>query len=331
MEKLKSFLPMALFVSISLLTSCSSNDDLKEDDSSINKNIKIMNFASSKNMNDKIDEIIALKNKKEVIASAEFIKSNKYVNSQEQKLSNDEILIAELKKYHANVLNNIYDLRQQIGFISIQSIADEINSLNLINPAKANELKIKYKSLLTEYQHLTVTIFDERLANVINLNGEVIVNGEKIILEQKSKNNSAKYLRDESVNSGVAASSGSLTIYYSAGREVHENDLGVKFYRYYTQLSAIAIVYVGIFPTFVPVPVTYNVNSGSLAGFVQVNSNPFSDYAFSYDYISGFGPSVRNTGGKSNTLYKPAGGNLSATFTTSETVLTCNLKYNEIP
>ncbi|WP_157498664.1 hypothetical protein [Flavobacterium sp. F52] len=331
MRKLKSFVLMTLFVSTSLLTSCSSNDDLKEGDSSITKNIEIMNFASRKNMQDKIDEIIALKNEKEIIASAEFIKSNKYVNSQEQKLSADEILIAELKKYHTNVLNNIYDLREQIGFISIQSIADEINSLNLINPAKANELKIKYKSLLTEYQHLTVTIFDERLANVINLNGEVIVNGEKDFLIKNSQNITGKYLRDESVNSGVAASSGNLTIYYSAGREVHENDLGFKFYRYYTQLSAIAIVYTGFIPTFVPVPVTYNVDSGSLAGFVQVNSNPFSDYAFTYDYISGFGPSVRNTGGKSNTLYKPAGGNLSATFITSYTTLTCNLKYNEIP
>jgi hypothetical protein len=90
---------------------------------------------------------------------------------------------------------------------------------------------------------------------------------------------------------------------------------------------------VSIIPIIVPVPVTYSVSPGSIADFVQTGSAPFSDYAFSYDYISGFGTSLRNTGGKSNTSYKPAGGNLKATFTfgTDNPInFNCDLTYKEI-
>ncbi|RZJ52102.1 MAG: hypothetical protein EOO44_12840 [Flavobacterium sp.] len=312
---------------ISLFTACSGTDESQENNSS--NGFKIMNFTSVKSMDDKIDEIIASKEKMELEASANFIENTKTLTDDKNKISGNEKLIVELKKYHTNVLKNIYTLRKQVGFTSIKSIADEINSLKLINPTKANELKVKYQILLKEHQNLTTTIFDDRSANVINLSGEVIVNGKKIT-EQSIKNNSAKYIRDESIISGVAATSGDVTIYYSAGREVHENDLGVKFFRYYTQLTSLAKITVGIFPTIVPIPVTYQVNSGSIAGFVQTGSLPFSEYAFSYDYISGFGPSVRNTGGKKNTPYKPAGGNLSATFILpNNNTVSCNLKYTE--
>lgn len=336
---MKKFL--CLFGALALsLTSCSSSDELKETNSAVSNNLKVMNFTSNKNMQDKIDEIIVLKDKKESVSATTFFKNDKSTNSNEQNLSSDERLIVELKKYHTNVLNDIYDLRDQIGFVSIQSIADEINSLKLINPAKANQLTTKYKDFLTEHQDLTVTIFDKRLANVINLEGEVIVDGKKISLQENSKNISAKYLRDESINSGIAAfSQGSSSnprgwkVYYNAGREVHENDLGFKFYRYYTEMTARIKVKVGFAMVSMPIPITYEVNPGSIAGFVQTGSNPFSDYAFTYDFISGYGSSIRNTGGPKNTLYKPAGGKLSATFTyttdTGTETLTCDFSYDE--
>lgn len=335
---MKKFL--CLFSALALsLTSCSSSDELKETNSSVSNNLKVMNFTSNKNMQDKIDEIMALKDKKESVTATTFFKNDKTIDSHEQNLSSDERLIVELKKYHTNVLNDIYDLRNQIGFVSIQSIADEINSLKLINPAKANQLTTKYKDFLNEHQDLTVTIFNQRLANVINLEGEVIVDGKKILLQEKSKNIAAKYLRDESIITGVAASEGSSTdprglkVYYNAGREVHENDLGIKFYRYYTEMTARIRVKVSFAFVYMPIPITYEVNPGSIAGFVQAGSNPFSEYAFTYDFISGYGSSVRNTGGPKNTLYKPAGGNLSATFTYTTDIgpkiLTCDFSYDE--
>ena len=318
-----------------VLLSCGNEEDSAQPISSVTQELKIMDFASTENMQNKIDEIIKLKEEKERITSNNFITANKSSINKKDSKNNNEVLINKLKQYHLEVLNNIYQLRKQINFISIKSVADEINSLKLINPEKANELEERYKEFLIEDNHLTTTIYDDRIANVVNLQGMVLINGEVKKIDKLSKNITGKYLRDEAINSGVAASLGDLTVYYAAGREVHENDLGVKFFRYYTQLYAITKLIINpiLPPVFAPVPVTYNVNPGSIAGFVQTGSAPFSDYAFSYDYISGFGPSIRNTGGKMNTPYKPAGGKLSATFSLTidgvEKTMVCDFKYLE--
>lgn len=317
-----------------MLLSCSSDDESKKSVSTINQEIKIMNFASVTSMENKIDEIITIKTEKERITLANFASINKSSNFKKNIVKDEnERIFNALKQYHTNVLNDIYELRKQINFVSIKSMAEEINSLKLINPTKATELRAKYGNFLKEYQNSTHTIFDERISNVINLEGDVFLKGDKIIFNTKSNNIAEKYIEDQFVNSGIAASSGNLVVYYSAGRELHKNDLGIDFYRYYTQLSAMTKVYIGLFPTFIPVPMTYTVNNGSIAGFVQTGSAPFADYSFTYNYISGYGPVVRNTGEKMNTPFKPAGGKLSATFSTTlggvQKIMTCDFKYTE--
>ena len=63
---------------------------------------------------------------------------------------------------------------------------------------------------------------------------------------------------------------------------------------------------------------------------------PFSDFAFSMQYPSGSGSSIRNTGGQNWTAYQPEGGYIKGTFviTTSSRygdiseTATCDFKYN---
>lgn len=80
-----------------LLTSCSSSEELEETNSTVNNNLKVMNFTSNKNMEDKIDEIIALKDKKETVTAKTFFNNDISSDNQEQNLSSDERLIVELK------------------------------------------------------------------------------------------------------------------------------------------------------------------------------------------------------------------------------------------
>lgn len=325
---------LTLTVSLYLFFSC-SNDVSEEVSQSKKGELNVMNFVSTKIMHDKIDEIIAFNERKQNQADLEFI-NYKLSDKEKKGLNENEILVFALKKYHSNILKNIYQLRKEINFVSIKSIADEINSLKLINPEKAINLQKKYKLYLTEFQDLTTTIFDDRLSNIINLNGEVLVNGSKVVLNKNEKNIYGKYVRDELVNSGIAATSGDWTVYYSAGRELHENDLGFEFYKYYTSMHSIVKIIISpiLPPVIAPVPVYYQVNPGSKAGFAQSGYMPVSPYFFEYDFISGFGASVRNTGGNKNTKYKPVGGNLSATFTLGTgsqlRFMSCDLVYNEI-
>lgn len=319
---------------ISMMFLSCSKDDVSTEQSvaSTEKEIKIIDFPSEVAMENKIDEIISLKSEKEKVAIANFAsieasklidkRSNTYDNIESQ---NNEIL-KSLKVYHQEELNNIYQLRKELNFTSIQSIADEINSLISVNPVKSKELTNKYKKFLIENEGQVRTIFDERTSNVINDNGEVSIKGEKV----SSSNLTGRYVGDESVKWELAAGyDGIYVAFYYAGREVHKNDIGFKFFRYFTELKTFMASPNGR----VACPSTFTVESGSIAGFVQNGSAPFSDYAFSYPFISGSGVSVRYSGGKKNTAYKPAGGQLAAKF--SATVggvykeISCNLKYKE--
>ncbi|OEK09689.1 hypothetical protein A8C32_13390 [Flavivirga aquatica] len=47
--------------------------------------------------------------------------------------------------YHTEKLKAIYEIRSELNFISIQSIADEINYLKLLNPNKHKHLFNEYK------------------------------------------------------------------------------------------------------------------------------------------------------------------------------------------
>ncbi len=172
----------------------------------------------------------------------------------------------------------------------------------------------KYQQFLNRNIVEIETIFDERSSNVINGNGEVLVEGKKIdLLKSVPKTATAKYREDESIFGGLAANSSNYFVYCYAGREVHTNSLGVRFFKYFTELKSYQATPNGL----VACPSTFTVDSGSGAGFVQKKNQIFSAVAFSYPFISGYGTSVRFVGGNKNTPYIPGGIFLKGNFSTS--------------
>ncbi len=327
---------LVLLISL-MFISCSENGDLPESISSTKNEIIVIDFSSQNEMEEKIDEIISLKEKKEKIVLNTFtsITNSKTTNLGELNVSKQgetqkNRILEDLKRYHEERLNSIYELRKELNFTSIQSIADEINSLILVNPTKAKTLSSKYQKFIRKNIVETETIFDDRSANVINDKGEVLIKGEKLNFDKSnSKSPTGKYIGDEAIKSGIAAYSGEYFVYYFAGREVHKNFIGVRYFKYFTELKSYIATPNGLVAT----PSTFTVNSGSIAGFVQTRNQIFSNYSFSYDYPSGYGTSVRFVGGNKNTPYIPAGGSIIAKFSTTiggvYNEMICNMKYTE--
>jgi hypothetical protein len=320
-----------------VFVSCSKDEVTPESISSVKEEIKINDFLSQEMMENKIDEIISLIEQKEKVVLENFTSRNNSkivllgkLNTSEQVSRQNNAILKDLKLYHKEKLNTIYELRKELNFTSIQSIADEINSLILVDPTKAKKLSDTYQKFLVKNNMEIETIFDNRSANVINNNGEVLINGEKLNFNKaNSTNQTGRYVKDETMTSGIAVYSGEYFVYYVAGRQLHKNTFGVRFFKYFAELKSYMATPNGV----VACPSTFVVDSGSIAGFVQTGSQPFSDYSFTYAYISGTGTSVRNTGGNKNTPYKPAGGKIVGKFSTTiggvYQEMSCDIKYTE--
>lgn len=307
--------------------SCSKDELSTESNPQAKAEIIVNDFSSEEKMEEKIEEIIALKSEKQKIVQDDFNKINasKRGNINVEKGDDlsveqqNQMIISGLKVYHSLVLSSIYELRKQLNFTSIQSIADEINSLIVVDANKAKELAKIYQSMLIKDPKIGTfrTIFDERTATVLNVNGEVLINGEQLNYKQYNSVSSEtkRYVGDEWVTTRIAGTSENYSAYCIVGRELHKNSFGVKYFKYFTELKTYYGVSV-IVGDVVECPSNFIVEPGSIAGYVQTGSNFFSDYSFTYPFISGNGVSVRYVGGNMNTPYKPAGGNLKATFNT---------------
>lgn len=275
-----------------ILLSCTKEDTAITDiNSSEFKEIKVMNFSSIEELDKKEQSVYDLKEKLEN-ENISFYKSSG--NS--------------LKSYHEEKIRNIYKLRKELNFTSIQSIADEINSLILLDKKKADQLFLKHQIFLIKKATGVETIFYQG-SDFVNTEGEILIKGEELILEKKEVSLTRKYISDEAVKNGLVGSSEDFYVYYSAGRERHRNSIGAKFFRYFTELKSFVMTANGL----VSCPSNITLQSGSIAGFAQSGSNPFSDYAFSYPYIA----SGRHVGGKMNTAYVPVGGRIIGTFSTT--------------
>lgn len=323
-------------------TSCSKDELSAESNPQAKAEIVVNDFSSEEKMEERIEEIVAIKSEKQKILYDNFNKINtsKRSNVTVEKVNElnleqqNQTIVTGLKVYHSLVLTGIYELRKQLNFTSIQSIADEINSLIAVDANKSKELVQTYKSMIIKDPTIGIyrTIFDERTANVLNVYGEVLINGEKLNYRQYNNvpGETKRYIGDEWVTTAIAGVSENYSAYRIVGRELHKNSLGVKFFKYFTELKT----YYGIsvIPgNVVECPSNFIVEGGSYAGYVQTGSSFFSDYSFTYPFISGNGVSVRYTGGNKNTPYKPAGGQLKATFNTyiagENREIKCDIKW----
>ncbi|MFH6986582.1 hypothetical protein ACHRVW_02435 [Flavobacterium collinsii] len=318
----KTYLFAMLFAAF---ISCSKDDSSTENVQLLNKKTETLNFSSYEMMDKKIDEITSIKEKMETSTAKKYINEN---NVYDKSTESETLILNNLKKYHIERLNDIYELRKELNFISIQSIADEINSLNLINSQEANKLLAKYKSFLFQDNYEIKTVFEDRTANVINEDGDVLIDGIPTNFKLYRPNNpTGKYVNDEYIRAGTAAVSKDLyfKVDFFAGREKHRDTFGRTFFRYYTEFKA---YYIDLRTGIVSLcPATFNVDPSSIAGFSQTRSMPFSEFAFSIPYPSGNGSSIRYTGGQKWTAYQPEGGSIEGTFTGAGRIATCNFRY----
>lgn len=291
-----------------ILLSCTKEDaTITDTNSSEPQEIKVMSFSSIEELDKKQQSVYDLKEKLEK-ENISFYKSSG--NS--------------LTSYHEEKIRNIYKLRKELNFTSIQSIADEINSLTLLDKNKANQLFSKYQNFLIKKATGVETIFYQG-SDFVNVEGEILIKGDELILDKKEVSLTGKYISDEAVKTGLVGSSEDFYVYYFAGRERHRNDIGAKFFRYFTELKSFVMTTNGL----VSCPSTITIQSGSIAGFALSGSAFFADYSFTYPYIA----SGRYVGGKMNTAYVPAGGNIKGTFTTTigtrTITFSADMKYQE--
>jgi hypothetical protein len=297
--------------------SCSKNEVPTESVSSVKQESMAIDFKSYDVMDARIDEIIAIKAQKEIAVlktydeakSPKLALSGNLIKVEKEKIEQNA-MIKDLVIYHTEKLKSIYELRAELNFTSIQSIVEEINSLGLTNPGKATSLFEKNKKFLKKTKFEVQTIFDDRIANVINEKGEVKLKGEILDFDKSdSKASTGRYIYDEDVKAGTAVLTGDTNtgavfyVNFYAGREYHKNDFGVGFYRNFTEFKAYIRPQSGL--PFVACPTTFAINPGSQAGFVNVGSSFFCEYTFSMEYPSGYGVSVRNSGGKRNCKFSP--------------------------
>ncbi|WP_166920171.1 hypothetical protein [Flavobacterium poyangense] len=303
--------------------SCSEDETAVEKKQAGSEKREILNFVSYEKMDEKIGEISLLKREMETNTASKYT-SVGYSNKIDK--SGGSILI-NLKKYHTDRINDIYSLRKKLNFVSIQSIADEINSLKLINPLKSNELFTAHKEFLTRDKFEVTTIFKNETSNVINENGKILINGQIVDLK-KSENGSqtGRYLNDELVKEGQAALSPDwrFQVVYVAGRQKHKDTFGRTFFRYFTEFKA---YYMDPLQGHVATPTTYTVTENSIAGFSQSGDNPLADFAFILQYPSGTGSTLRNVDGQKWTAYQTEGGYIKGTFSGAGYVLNCDLNY----
>ncbi len=185
MIKTKSYLVLALIVFLTF--SCSKDEvetiETVQEEQAI-KNI--LSFDSPEEVNNKINLIRTLKNEKETAVVDEMFNSKNsstFDISKQTELTDD--LINYAKEYHRRKLENIYSVREELGFTSIQSIADEINSLKLISPSRATKLFAEYHDYLYQGKFLVKPNTAPGISEVLNLEGKLLL-----------KNNVRDYLQE---------------------------------------------------------------------------------------------------------------------------------------
>lgn len=181
MTKLSQFVLAVSLISISV-SSCEKEPitSIDNDQANINltESIEMFHFESNEAMTEKIMAINNAFNKEDAIAGKKFNDKIRLLDDKGPDLSKEGIEL--LKEYHKDRLEIIYNLRNELGFVSIQSVVDEMNSLILINPRKAEELQRTYKSIISKGDFGYQSASDPFTSLVINTDGFLQL-GEKII------------------------------------------------------------------------------------------------------------------------------------------------------
>ncbi len=311
MIKTKSYLVLAL---ITLLTFSCSKDEVETIETV--QEIQVLEFDSKVALEQEIDQVLEFKKRQELSISKKlfgeslknFDFSAKQPDVEKEEKINQDVLFESVKLYHQEKLNAVYELRKEKNFTSIQSIADEINFLALINPKKAGKLTNKFQNLLVKTKFGTSTIFDDRKANVINTDGEVFVNGQK-----QETATSVQMKNSARIKEGVLAYSTdnifAVTWHTGARRDSGE--------RIFTKLGG-WIILNGVS---YPFATAFNPRSDSYSRIRSINADGLCGPTLrTLKYASGFGPVVEIAQTISYAIcrdaYYPQQGKVSGDFAT---------------
>ncbi|GAB1858592.1 hypothetical protein MHTCC0001_34310 [Flavobacteriaceae bacterium MHTCC 0001] len=172
------------YLTIFIFVSCSNEVTLNEDQGDTDELI-LLEFSSVQEMENKINEIENLKSNLESKIVSGFIPSSDDFGSSDLENLDYGMINGSLVEYHTLKLKNIFTLRFELGFTSIQSIVEEINSLKIINPAKSLSLFNEYEHLLERTKFEVISIFDSRVSNILNKEGKVMIAGELVGLDKE--------------------------------------------------------------------------------------------------------------------------------------------------
>lgn len=213
-----------------------------------------------------------------------------------------ETLNGSVLFYHQKRLEAIHSLRQELHFTSIQSIADEVNSLKVLDPDAAERLYEQHKSFLQKTEYMVTTVFGGSQGNVVGTNGRVSVNGAD--LDFVNPDLAARWIRDEDIKQGILAGDSNYRIVWSAGRSVHKDDIGQTFNRSWTQLASL----VWYNSTWTLYPSHFFTNSGSTAYFFQGLST------WTLGFPVGSGSYLRNESASQPSPYWTGNGSVSGSY-----------------
>lgn len=206
-----------------------------------------------------------------------------------------------LSKYHNERLKLIYQTRKNIGFTSIQSVADEINSLKSISIHDAEILFNNHNKFLKDFETV-VTTKNISYPFITNTKGELFLENYNINETEldESQFSSANKSLATSYKSGLFTKDFehvSYNVKWEVGRTYSRNWLGIRTYKSYTKYSFYTLI--KSTGTTRPNPAIFSPDSDSQAGFENF-THPFLGEFWFVDFPSGSGVSVTKTG-KSST------------------------------
>jgi len=225
MKHTKSYVVLAL---IALITFSCTRDEIGVVEES--NDSKILEFDSKEALEQEIDRVLELRKQKEALIINNMFGGNgipaltdEIIEKGTSTQINKKSLFEAVNFYHTEKLRTIYEEREERNFTSIQSIADEINSLKLINPIKSDELIKEHNNLINKNGFLYESILEEGISNMTGVAGKIKVNGNEIDLNPKPS--LAKGDSDIFIESGILATSSDniVTITWSTGMRKNGN------------------------------------------------------------------------------------------------------------
>jgi hypothetical protein len=276
---------------------------------------QVMKFDSEAEMQSKITEIVEFKKNQELQIIDKILKRNNLkaptladisTISKASNLTTDKAAIMDaLTFYHTEKLKAIYEERAHFNFTSIQSIADEINSLKLLNTNKAVELIDTYSGKLKTTPFLILPNFDDALSNVINSNGKVTLNGKEIEPISNPTSTTLKFIKNVQLKEGILAQNENYAITWHAGVNEHSDDVGRTFFKGFTKLGS----FIKVDSQIIPYPSWFFTDPSSCALFC---------YGFNcYNIRFPEGPSyILENESKNSTKFSLLRGHVFGTFVT---------------